>query len=161
MSDNNNYHDSFFVEEDGSENFDKYESGEYKPGRSPEARKHHFQKGHKSPGRPVGSKNKKTLRQELLAKGGMTPAEFLASIVNDENANMGQRIRAAEAAAKFYDASLASVEVHTDEDEASPFNIFISSKVAQEVLKDDDQRRDEDLDNEIDEDRDGDDRDDK
>ena len=126
------YNDSFYVEEDGTYNYDKYADGTWKQGKSPEAREHHFQKGHKSPGRPVGSKNKKTLRQELIAKGGMTPAEFLASVVNDENANMSQRIRAAEAAAKFYDASLSSMEIHTDEDEASPFNIFISAAVADE-----------------------------
>ena len=136
------YTDAYFVEADGTKNFDKFEDGQYKQGKSPEAKKHHFIKGHKSPGRPVGSKNKKTLRQELLEKGGMTPAEFLASVVNDENANMGQRIRAAEAAAKFYDASLSSVEIHTDEEEAAPFNIFISPKVVDEILKDDDDKED-------------------
>ncbi len=134
------YTDAYFVEADGTKNYDKYEDGQYKQGKSPEARKHHFQKGHKSPGRPVGSKNKKTLRQELLEKGGMTPAEFLATVVNDENANMGQRIRAAEAAAKFYDASLSSVEIHTDEEEAAPFNIFI--KPVKEDKKDDDKKDD-------------------
>lgn len=130
------YQNEYFVEADGTKNFDKYADGMWKQGKSPEAKKHHFQKGHKSPGRPVGSKNKKTLRQELLEKGGMTPAEFLASVVNDENANMGQRIRAAEAAAKFYDASLSSVEIHTDEEEAAPFNIFISPKAVEEAIKD-------------------------
>jgi hypothetical protein len=140
------YQSEFFLEADGTKNFDKYADGMYKQGKSPEAKKHHFQKGHKSPGRPVGSKNKKTLRQDLLEKGGMTPAEFLASVVNDENANMGQRIRAAEAAAKFYDASLSSVEIHTDEDEAAPFNIFISPKaveVAVKKSKDEDDKDDE------------------
>ena len=129
------YQNEFFLEADGTKNFDKYADGMWKQGKSPEAKKHHFQKGHKSPGRPVGSKNKKTLRQDLLEKGGMTPAEFLASVVNDENANMGQRIRAAEAAAKFYDASLSSVEIHTDEEEAAPFNIFISPKAVEKAVK--------------------------
>jgi len=129
------YQNEFFLEADGTKNFDKYADGMWKQGKSPEAKKHHFQKGHKSPGRPVGSKNKKTLRQELLEKGGMTPAEFLATVVNDENANMGQRIRAAEAAAKFYDASLSSVEIHTDEEEAAPFNIFISPKAVEKAVK--------------------------
>jgi hypothetical protein len=132
-----NYEDSFFMEADGTKNYDKYVDGTWKQGKSPEARKHHFQKGHKSPGRPVGSKNRKTLRQELVDKGGMTPAQFLSSVVNDENANMSQRIRAAEAAAKFFDASLSSVEIHTDDEEASPFNIFISPAIAKEVKEKD------------------------
>jgi len=144
------YQSEFFLEADGTKNFDKYADGMYKQGKSPEAKKHHFQKGHKSPGRPVGSKNKKTLRQDLLEKGGMTPAEFLASVVNDENANMGQRIRAAEAAAKFYDASLSSVEIHTDEEEAAPFNIFISPKAVDVAVK-----------KAVKEDKDGDDKDDE
>mgnify|MGYP000652697039 CR=1 FL=1 len=138
------YQNEYFVEADGTKNFDKYADGMWKQGKSPEAKKHHFQKGHKSPGRPVGSKNKKTLRQELLEKGGMTPAEFLASVVNDENANMGQRIRAAEAAAKFYDASLSSVEIHTDEDEVAPFNIFISPKAVEDAVKDAEKDTDKD-----------------
>lgn len=129
------YQSEFYIEADGTKNHDKYADGMWKQGKSPEAKKHHFQKGHKSPGRPVGSKNRKTLRQDLLEKGGMTPAEFLASVVNDENANMGQRIRAAEAAAKFYDASLSSVEIHTDEEEAAPFNIFISPKAVEVAIK--------------------------
>jgi len=140
------YQNEFFLEADGTKNFDKYADGMWKQGKSPEAKKHHFQKGHKSPGRPVGSKNKKTLRQELLEKGGMTPAEFLATVVNDENANMGQRIRAAEAAAKFYDASLSSVEIHTDEEEAAPFNIFISPKAVDKAIKD--AKKDDDGDDE-------------
>ena len=144
------YQNEFFLEADGTKNFDKYADGMWKQGKSPEAKKHHFQKGHKSPGRPVGSKNKKTLRQELLEKGGMTPAEFLASVVNDENANMGQRIRAAEAAAKFYDASLSSVEIHTDEDEAAPFNIFISPKSVKESKEKED-KSDKNKDNKDDE----------
>lgn len=138
------YQNEYFVEADGTKNFDKYADGMWKQGKSPEAKKHHFQKGHKSPGRPVGSKNKKTLRQELLEKGGMTPAEFLASVVNDENANMGQRIRAAEAAAKFYDASLSSVEIHTDEDEAAPFNIFISPKAVKDAVEKETDKDDKD-----------------
>ena len=140
------YQNEYFLEADGTKNFDKYADGMWKQGKSPEAKKHHFQKGHKSPGRPVGSKNKKTLRQDLLEKGGMTPAEFLASVVNDENANMGQRIRAAEAAAKFYDASLSSVEIHTDEEEAAPFNIFISPKAVEKAIKED--KKDDDKDDE-------------
>ena len=147
MSDNT-YEDSFFMEADGTKNFDKYVDGTYKQGKSPEAKKHHFQKGHKSPGRPVGSKNKKTLRQELVDNGGMTPAQFLSSVVNDENANMSQRIRAAEAAAKFFDASLSSVEIHTDDEELAPFNIFISPEVAKETVIKKVVKKDEDDDNE-------------
>jgi len=120
----------FFVEPDGTHNFEKKPNGSWKQGYHPNCRKAHFtvnddrlNKG----GRPKGSKNKKTLRQEAIEKGQFTPAEFLLSVVNDENASMTQRISAADKAAKFYDASLSSVEMHTDEDGIVPFNIYMGN----------------------------------
>jgi len=125
----------FFVEPDGTHNYDKRVDGSWKTGLSPAEKENHFKPGNKLGGRPKGSKNKKTLRMELIEKGMYTPAEFLASVVNDENANLSQRIRAAEAAAKFYDPALASVEMHTDEDHDAPFQIIIGDNVtAEDVL---------------------------
>jgi hypothetical protein len=120
----------FFLEEDGTQNFEKKPNGAYKNGFHPNCRGHQFVKGESgngSGGRPKGSKNKKTLRQEAIDKGQFTPAEFLLSVVNDENASMTQRISAADKAAKFYDASLSSIEVHTDEEHDAPFNIFLGN----------------------------------
>ena len=126
----------FFLEQDGTENYDKKIDGSYKTGKSPNEKKGQFVKGQKNlGGRTLGSKNKKTLRMELIDKGLYTPAQFLASVVNDENANLGQRIRAAEASAKFYDPSLSSVEMHTDEEHEAPFQIIIGDNVtAEDVL---------------------------
>ncbi len=108
---------------------DRQADGEYKLGFHPHVRPHQFKKGVSGnpAGRPKGSKNKRTLRQEVLDEGGLTPAQFLASVVNDENANVNQRIRAAEAAAKFFDPALNSIEVHTDEDAHAPFNIILNA----------------------------------
>jgi len=115
---------------------DRQADGEYKLGHHPNVRPHQFKKGNKLGGRPKGSKNKKTLRQEVLDQGGLTPAQFLASVVNDERANVNQRIRAAEAAAKFFDPALNSVEVHTDEDAHAPFNIILNSLPEDDKPKD-------------------------
>ena len=69
----------------------------------------------------------KPLRQELADKGGLTPAELLHSVMNDENANMSQRMKAAEKLMDFTEAKLSSIEVHTDEKHAAPFNIFLNT----------------------------------
>ena len=127
----------FFIEQDGAENYEKKVDGSWKTGLSPNEKKGHIKPGQvlNPKGRELGSKNKKTLRMELIDSGKYTPAQFLASVVNDENANLGQRIRAAEASAKFYDPSLASIEMHTDEDHEAPFQIIIGDNVtAEDVL---------------------------
>jgi hypothetical protein len=126
----------FFLESDGERNYKKKPDGSWKQGKSPAESAHHFQPGNKLGGRKKGSKNKKTLRMELIERGQYTPAEFLASVVNDEEANLSQRIRAAEAAAKYYDPALSSVEMHTDDDHEAPFNIIIGDNVTAEDVMD-------------------------
>jgi hypothetical protein len=127
-----NEDDMCFVESDGHKNFDKNPNGKYKRGKSPALKKQQTMwkddpstrpKG----GRPKGSKNKKTLRQDLVDNGMLTPAEFLASVMNDEDQNMKIRLRAAESAAPYYDAKLSSIEMHTDEENISPFNIIMAT----------------------------------
>ena len=121
--------DEYFVEEDGTQNFLKRPNGQWKAGHHPNTQATKFVENNDiSVGRPKGSKNRKTLRQEAIDRGQFTPAEFLLSVVNDEDASTGQRISAAKEAAKFYDPSLSSIEVHTDEDHESPFNIFLGGK---------------------------------
>ena len=119
--------DDHFVEADGTKNFAKQADGQWKLGHSPAAKEHHFEKGNSLGGRPKGSKNRKTLREELANKGGLTPAELLYSVMNDENANIGQRMKAAEKLMDFTEAKLSSIEVHTDEKHAAPFNIFLNT----------------------------------
>jgi hypothetical protein len=118
--------EEYFVEADGTHNFEKKPNGAWKTGYHPNTQATKWTEDNRpTGGRPKGSKNKKTLRQEAMDKGQYTPAEFLLSVVNDEAASMGQRISAAKEAAKFFDPSLASVEVHTDDDHEAPFNIFL------------------------------------
>ena len=125
----------FFVEPDGTNNYEKKADGTWKWGHDPESKKHQFEKGNTFGGRPKGSKNKKTLREELAAKGGLTPAELLYSVMNDENANIGQRMKAAEKLMDFTEAKLSSVEVHTDEAHAAPFNIFLAGIKPEDVCE--------------------------
>tara|TARA_B100000780_G_scaffold272820_1_gene235546 strand:- start:506 stop:1141 length:636 start_codon:yes stop_codon:yes gene_type:complete len=126
-----NEDDMCFVESDGHKNYDKNPNGKYKRGKSPalkaEQAKWADPANRPKGGRPKGSKNKKTLRQELVDNGMLTPAEFLASVMNDEEQNMKIRLRAAESAAPYYDAKLSSIEMHTDEENVSPFNIIMAT----------------------------------
>ena len=124
--------DMCFVESDGHKNYDKNPNGKYKRGKSPALKKQQTMwkdnpETRPKGGRPKGSKNKKTLRQDLVDQGMLTPAEFLASVMNDEDQNMKIRLRAAESAAPYYDAKLSSVEMHTDEENISPFNIILAT----------------------------------
>jgi hypothetical protein len=121
-----------FVESDGHKNFDKNPNGKYKRGKSPALKKQQAlwkENPDTRPrgGRPKGSKNKKTLRQDLVDQGLMTPAEFLAMVMNDTEQNMKIRLSAATSAAPYYDAKLSSIEMHTDEEHISPFNIIMAT----------------------------------
>lgn len=118
----------------GFRDYDKKKTNVWKWGHNPKIRNALFKKGNKfGPGRVKGDKNKKTIRQELLDNGGLTPAQFLATVVNDESLNLNQRIRAAEAAAKFYDPTLAAVEMQIDDKKEAPFNIFLADALPEEV----------------------------
>ena len=135
--------DEYFVEADGSKNHDKQADGQWKLGQSPAAKECQFKPGNKLGGRPKGSKNKRTLQQELADKPGLSPAEFLYSVMNDHNANAGQRLSAAKELMGYVEPRLASIEVHTDEDHEAPFNIFLNTtpeaidriKEAEEMLE--------------------------
>ncbi len=119
--------DEYYLEDDGTKNFDKSPTGKWKKGRSPEAKSTQFTSENRPRGgRPKGSKNKKTLRQELLDSGEMTPAQFLTTVMNDDSQNIKVRMQAATAAAGFYDAKLSSIEMEVSGNEASPFQITIA-----------------------------------
>lgn len=63
-------------------------------------------------GRPVGTKNRRTLAQiEALQAIGLTPLEYLASVYADPAMPTMVRLAAAKAAAPFVHARLARVEV--------------------------------------------------
>ena len=54
-------------------------------------------------------KNNNSLRETFLKKGGLLPEELLYAVMNDENANIGQRMRAAEKLIDFTQPKLSSV----------------------------------------------------
>jgi hypothetical protein len=72
-----------------------------------------FTKGSKpGPGRPKGTKNKATSEREArIAALGITPLDYLMSIVADETASLEDRKDAAKAAAPYVHPKLSSVEV--------------------------------------------------
>jgi len=75
-------------------------------------------------GRPSGSITKRSREAaEKAAKEGLTPLEFMLNVLRDEKAEFDSRCWAAEKAAPYIHAKLASVE-HTGED-GGPLQIII------------------------------------
>jgi len=67
-------------------------------------------------GRPVGAANQRTREiADNAAKDGLTPLEYMLSIMRDDTAEAKDRMWAAEKAAPYVHAKLASVE-HKGED---------------------------------------------
>lgn len=66
--------------------------------------------------RPKGSQNKKTVGKIMAQRDGITPIEFLLSVMDDEDNAIGIRIDAAKSAAPYCHARLANVVMeHTSE----------------------------------------------
>lgn len=71
-------------------------------------------------GRKPGSKNKATLaREQAIAESGMTPLQYLLSIVQDVKQEQTARVDAAKAAAPYVHPRLASIE-HSGEIGSKP-----------------------------------------
>lgn len=67
-------------------------------------------------GRPSGAVTTRTREAaELAAEAGLTPLDFMLSVLRDEGQSMENRCWAAEKAAPYVHAKLASVE-HTGKD---------------------------------------------
>lgn len=87
-------------------------------------------KGKKTGGRPKGGKNKATVEREAIAADrleklkaeGVTPLEYMLSLMRDEEALPTERFEAAKAAAPYIHPKLASVE-HKGNEEA-PFVVL-------------------------------------
>lgn len=73
-----------------------------------------FQKGEaKRGGRKKGTPNKATLKREAeIAESGLTPLDYMLTMLRDVNAKMEDRMWAAEKAAPYVHPKLASVN-HT------------------------------------------------
>lgn len=66
-------------------------------------------------GRKSGSPNKATQEQrDAVAASGLTPLEFMLTILRDEDESMENRCWAAEKAAPFVHARLANVEMNAN-----------------------------------------------
>jgi len=65
----------------------------------------------KGPGRPKGSRNKRTLAQHEAIDEGLTPLEYMVSIYTDETKPDRFRLEAAKAAAPYVHARLNSVDL--------------------------------------------------
>lgn len=62
-------------------------------------------------GRPKGAINAKTAeRTEAIIASGLTPLDYLLSILRDENMAADDRMEAAKAAAPYVHARLAAIE---------------------------------------------------
>jgi hypothetical protein len=62
-------------------------------------------------GRPKGKKNKRTLAEkEALAASGLSPLDYMLSVLRDEKASQDVRLTAAKAAAPYLHRALKSVE---------------------------------------------------
>lgn len=62
-------------------------------------------------GRPPGSLNKATIdRQREVEESGITPLNFLLSVMRDEDADIEKRLDAAKAAAPYVHPKLSSIQ---------------------------------------------------
>ncbi len=86
--------------------------------------------GIKTGGRQKGTPNRATVqRQQEVAESGLTPLEYLLSIMRDEQAVIDIRIDAAKAAAPYIHPRLAAID-HSG-------SLTISHETALEELDDD------------------------
>lgn len=81
-------------------------------------------KGVKTGGRVKGTPNKVTLKKEAeIAASGLTPLDYMLSILRDERRPDEERFEAAKHAAPYCHAKLASVDANVKGD--MEFNIII------------------------------------
>lgn len=69
----------------------------------------------KSGGRKPGTPNKRTAEtQKMIEESGLTPLEFMLSIMRNEENEPAQRLAAANMAAPYVHARLSSVEMNAN-----------------------------------------------
>ena len=76
-------------------------------------------------GRPKGSKNRD---MAALAAGGITPLEYMLSVVRDPAVEYRRRDQMAQAAAPYLHARLASTEIKGDDDHPIAHKLTIEFK---------------------------------
>ena len=94
-----------------------------------------FPKGHpKVGGRAKGTGNRATIaRQAAVAASGLTPLDFLLSLMRDEGAELHLRLDAAKAAASFVHPKLASI-AHSGKD-GGPVALRVEDMTENEIAR--------------------------
>jgi hypothetical protein len=80
-------------------------------------------------GRPPGSKNKQTVGMLLAQRKGISPLEFLLSVMDDEELDLKMRIDAAKAACPFIHPRLSAVQVENKPWDGDP-NVITNKELA-------------------------------
>lgn len=80
-------------------------------------------------GRPKGARNVKTIEQEkAVRESGLTPLDYMLSVMRNEDNELGVRLDAANKAAPYVHAKLASVDhVSSDGTMTLPSRIVIEA----------------------------------
>ena len=65
-------------------------------------------------GRPPGSKNKKTIGMIIAKRNGISPLEFVLSVMDNEDNDLSVRLDAAKSAAPYCHARLAQTQLGVD-----------------------------------------------
>ncbi len=85
--------------------------------------------GRKTGGRQKGTPNRATsMRERVLARGGLMPLDYMLSILRDENADAGRRDEMAKAAAPYCHPKLTSIDAR--------LHAELSGKVEHDLLID-------------------------
>ena len=78
----------------------------------------------KSGGRRVGSKNKKTRLLEMkVTDSGLTPLDYMLTVLRSEDAEPAARMDAAKAAAPYVHPRLSAIENRAPTDPAGPVSV--------------------------------------
>ena len=79
--------------------------------------------GKKTGGRQKGARNKTHAINAAMVQGGLMPIDFMLAVLRNEDAPLDDRKWAANAAAPYLHAKLASVEVGNKDDKPFVVNI--------------------------------------
>lgn len=80
----------------------------------------------KGPGRPKGSRNKRTIQQiEAVKASGLTPLEYLVSVYQNEENPETMRLKAASDAAPYVHQRLSAVDmdISSEKNAASDYTL--------------------------------------
>lgn len=96
--------------------------------------------GKKTGGRQVGSRNKATkAREEVISASGLTPLEYMLSVLRDPESDKSQKMDAAKASAPYVHPRLAAIEHSGDPDrplvhQSLPADPVEAAKVYQRIM---------------------------